>query len=87
VELEAALEERLKRNKTKVRLIEKPSKRDTELSEKRLIAMDSNHKMNTDGKFYYKKNYLKIVTTNLTIKETAEKIVNAFNFNYTASSS
>ena len=87
VELEASLEERLKRNKTKVRLTEKPSKRDTDLSEKRLIAMEFKHKMNTDRKFYYKKNYLKIVTTKLTIKETAEKIVNAFIFNYTASSS
>ena len=87
VELEASLEERLKRNKTKVRLTEKPSKRDTELSEKQLIAMETKHKMNTDGEFYYKKNYLKIVTTKLTIKETAEKIVNAFDFNYNASSS
>lgn len=81
VELEASLEERLKRNKTKVRLIEKPSKSDTKLSEKRLIAMDTKHKMNTNGKFYYQKNYLKIVNTNLTVKETVEKIVNAFDFN------
>ena len=87
VELVASLEERLKRNKSKVRLIEKPSKRDTELSEKRLIAMDSKHKMNTDGKFYYQRNYLKIVSTNLTIKETVEKIIDAFDFNYNASSS
>jgi hypothetical protein len=81
VELESSLEERLKRNKTKTRLIEKPSKRDTELSQKRLIAMDAKHKMNTDEEFYYQKNYLKIVNTNLTIKETVEKIVNEFEFN------
>ena len=81
IELEASLEERLKRNKTKIRLREKPSKRDTELSDKRLIAMDTKYKMNTSGKFYYQKNYLKIYNTDLTIKETVEKIVNAFNFN------
>lgn len=80
LELEASLEERLKRNKTKVRLIEKPSKRDTKLSEKQLIAMDTKHKMNTDGEFYYHKNYLKIVNTDLTVEETVEKIVNAFSF-------
>ncbi len=80
VELESSLKERLKRNKTEVRLIEKPSKRDIKLSEKRLIAMDTKHKMNTDGEFYYQNNYLKIVNTNLTVEETAEKIVNAFNF-------
>ncbi len=80
VELKASLEERLKRNKTKVRLIEKPSKRDTKLSEERLIAMDAKHKMNTDGEFYYQNNYLKIVNTDLTVAETVEKIVNAFGF-------
>ena len=43
--------------------------------------MDTKHKMNTNGKFYYQKNYLKIVNTNLTVKEKVEKIVNAFDFN------
>ncbi len=81
VELESSLEERLKRNKTKARLREKPSKRDIQLSEIRLIAMETKHKMNTDEEFYYQKNYLKIVNTNLTMKETVEKIVNAFDFN------
>jgi len=81
VELEAPLEERLKRNKAKIRLNEKPSKRDIQASERRLMVMEAKHKMNTDGKFYYQKNYLKVVNTNLTAKEVAEKIVNAFDLN------
>ncbi|MBY9000502.1 MAG: AAA family ATPase [Candidatus Heimdallarchaeota archaeon] len=80
VELDASLEERLKRNKTKDRLLEKPSKRDVELSERRLLKMEKQHKMNTNGDFYYTENYLKINSTELNAKEAAEKIKTVFNF-------
>ena len=79
VELEASLEERLRRNKTEDRILEKPSKKNMELSEKRLLEMEKKYKMNTDDDFYYSENYLKIDNTNLSAEETAEKVKTVFN--------
>lgn len=47
VELEADLKERLRRNKTENRLEHKPSKRDMEMSEKRLLTAEQKHKLNS----------------------------------------
>ncbi|MHA2253176.1 MAG: AAA family ATPase [Candidatus Kariarchaeaceae archaeon] len=79
VELEADLEVRLMRNKEPSRLLEKPSKRDTLESDKRLLQMEETYVMNTKADdFFYKENYLKINNTELEPHEVARKIINAF---------
>lgn len=81
VELEADLEVRLKRNKTENRLEHKPSKRDMEMSEKRLLTAEQKHKLNSEdgqGESLFK-NYLKINNTNITAKDVAKMIKNKFN--------
>ena len=78
VELEADLEERLKRNRGASRIREKPSKTDLELSEERLLSMEKKHVMNTNGMFFYQENYLKINNTTISAKQTAELIKKEF---------
>lgn len=76
VELEADLEERLKRNKTENRLKHKESKRDLEWSEKELIASVKKHKFNSDpgqGNELFE-NYLKINNTSISAVDTAKLI-------------
>ena len=75
VELEASQSERLKRNVGEDRLLEKPSKRDIEKSNSRLIENDHNHKLNLDvGDNFFYKNYIKINNEDLGPKEVARKI-------------
>ena len=78
VELEADLDERLERNKSEFRLSKKSSKRDTSRSEKNLLKTEGQYKMNTDGDFFYRENYLKINNTNLSPEETAKQIAQTF---------
>ncbi len=79
VELVAPQEIRLNRNVTENRLKNKPSKRDIEWSNARLIADDSNHRIvSNDGEIPYD-NYIKIDNSNLSAKETAKIIKNKFN--------
>lgn len=76
VELEADLDERIKRNKTENRLKHKESKRDLEWSEKELLASVKKHKFNSDpgqGKELFE-NYLKINNTNISAENTAKLI-------------
>jgi len=82
VELEANLEQRLERNKGEFRLSKKSSKRDTSRSEKNLLQTEEQYKMNTDDNFFYKENYVKINNTELSPEETAQKIVEAFRFEF-----
>jgi AAA domain len=79
VELEAALDERLKRNTGAFRLAQKPSKRDIVNSERRLLEADSQYKLNsrTDD-FFYSENYLKIDNTTLSPDEVAQQIIQNF---------
>ena len=80
VELEATLEERLKRNKTSNRLEHKASKRDLEWSEKDLLKSLTKHKFNSnhgEGEKIFK-NYIKINNTNLLAEETAKIIKEKF---------
>ena len=76
--MEADLEVRLRRNKEASRIKEKPSKTDLKLSEKRLLAMEEKHVMNTDSNFFYLENYIKINNNNLSAKNTAELIKKKF---------
>jgi hypothetical protein len=80
VELEADLDERLRRNEHEFRLLNKPSKRDLEFSRANLLNLEENYQLNTDGEFYYTENYVKINNTNLSANETARKIVEKFGF-------
>lgn len=80
VELEADLEERLKRNKMESRLESKPSKRDVLKSERILLENEENFKMNNlDGEFT-RENYLKINNSQLSPEEVAQEICEAFGF-------
>ena len=80
VELYADLAERVRRNEGESRLAEKPSKRDTEASRTHLLEVSRQHKLNTDGDFFYTDNYLRLDNTNLTPDEVARRIVEAFNW-------
>jgi cytidylate kinase len=82
VELEADLDERLERNKGEFRLSKKPSKRNTSRSEKNLLQTEENYQMNTNDDFFYQENYVKINNTDLSPEETANRIVEAFGFEF-----
>lgn len=81
VELEASLEERLRRNKTANRLEHKASKRDLEWSENDLLKSIEKHRLNSnpgEGEKIFK-NYLKIVNTDLSAIDVAQMIKEKFN--------
>jgi len=78
VELYATLEERLRRNRSPERLAAKPSKRDVEASERRLLANDQKFRLNTDGDFFYPDQHLRIDNTRRAPSEVAAEIVRHF---------
>ncbi len=81
VELEAPLEERLKRNKTSNRLEHKASKRNLEWSENELLKSMEKHKLNSEqgqGEKIFK-NYIKIYNEQISPEEVAEIIKEKFN--------
>ena len=78
VELEAELSERLKRNESEFRLSQKRSKRDIENSRERLLEDEEKYKLNSDGDFFHKENYLKLENTRLSASDAALRIVDAF---------
>lgn len=79
VELEASVEERLKRNRSPNRLKYKPSKNDFEASEKELLETDDNHILNTGKNGLKSENHLKVDNTNLNAVAVAKMIVERFN--------
>lgn len=81
VELEADQKIRLERNKTRLRLEEKPSKRDLEWSEDSVKKMDRDYRLNSSPTqpFEYSLNYIKINNTYLSASETAKLIKEHFN--------
>ena len=79
VELVAPQSVRLERNGSENRLKNKPSKRNIELSNKRLIDDDSNYRIESyDGEIPFE-NYIKIDNTNLSAEETSKMIKERFN--------
>lgn len=79
VELIASQEVRLERNKTENRLINKASKRDLEVSEKRLLNEENNHRLvSYEGEVPFK-NYLRINNDHIPANEVAEMIKKEFN--------
>jgi hypothetical protein len=81
VELYAEFEERLHRNKTPLRLEEKPSKRSIQRSDKRLREwFESNSQINSDLPFgLNNETYLKLDTTKLSVEESSDMIIKIFN--------
>ena len=80
VELEADLEERLKRNKTENRLEHKVSKRNLEWSENELLNSIKKHKFNSDegqGEKIFD-HYMKINNTNILAEDVAKMIKDRF---------
>jgi hypothetical protein len=78
VELVAPQEVRLQRNVTENRLKHKPSKRDIETSNARLIGDDAHHRcVSYDGEIPFD-NYIKIDNPHLSAAETARKIRDTF---------
>lgn len=79
VELEADLEERIKRNRTPNRLEHKPTKRNVEWSEKELKQSLEKHRLNSNDGEIKKEHYIKINNTNLSAEEVAQIIKDKFN--------
>ncbi|MEE4302201.1 MAG: AAA family ATPase [Pseudomonadales bacterium] len=75
VELKAGLEVRLRRNRGASRLREKPSKRDVAAAEKRLLASEESHQMNSRAPLALPWEHLLIDTTHLSSLDTARQIV------------
>jgi hypothetical protein len=75
VELEATLDERLKRNMTEFRLAQKPSKRNAAQSQHNLLDVETRYKLNSANDFFYRENYIKIDNTNLSAVDTAGVII------------
>lgn len=76
VELCADLQQRLIRNRTEERLAEKPSKRNVEQSERNLLELEREHRMNSDGTLPVKYRHLRIENSQLEATDVAEKIIN-----------
>ena len=78
VELEAKLKERLKRNKMENRLLNKPSKRNLEWSEKDLLKSVEKYRFNSKENEIKEKNYLRIDNTNISPDNVAKMIKDNF---------
>jgi hypothetical protein len=78
VELEADQAERLRRNETEFRLAHKPSRRDVESSRRRLLANDAEYKLNSDGYFVGRPDYLRIDNTSISAEDVAVAVIRHF---------
>lgn len=75
VELEAAQEERLRRNRTEFRLAAKPAMRDFDWSEATLLELDKRYELSSNGRFDDRDDWLRIDNTNLPAAAVAERIM------------
>jgi hypothetical protein len=80
VELEADVNERLKRNTTPNRLEHKPTKRNIKQSEEHLLSTMETMRLNSLENEIQAENYLRINNTDLSADEVALKIKDAFHF-------
>lgn len=78
VELEANIEERLKRNTHPNRLEHKASKRDTEASKKRLLDAYETYRVNSHPGEITREAYLRIDNTDVPAQEVARRIKERF---------
>ncbi|MCC5966807.1 MAG: hypothetical protein JJU24_11795 [Natronohydrobacter sp.] len=80
VELEAAFEVRLDRNRSENRLANKPTKRDLDWSDKHIREIQEKYRFNSiSGELAYD-NYLRIDNSNLAAAAVAKKICASFDF-------
>jgi len=80
IEFEADTDERIRRNTTPNRLLHKPSKRNVEDSEKRLLAVEKRYRLNSnEGEITHDK-YMRINTTNLQSDKVAMMIKEKRNY-------
>ncbi len=77
VELCADLDTRVLRNGSELRLSAKPSKRDVDASQERLLASEDKYQLNSDGDFPFPE-HLKIDNTHLEPRIVAEQIMARF---------
>lgn len=77
-ELFASQDERLKRNETEFRLLNKLSKRDVSSSRKSLLETDGKYRLTSNEDFFYPERHIKIDNTNLSAETTAKRIAEAF---------
>jgi hypothetical protein len=77
VELAAELDTRLARNRTELRLREKPSKRDVKQSEERLLDAEKRYRMTSDGDFPYP-HHLPVDTNHLAPDAVARQVARHF---------
>lgn len=77
VELHAPLEVRIARNESDLRLSAKPSKRDVSASRERLVAADSQYRLDSGGDFPFEA-YLRIDNSDLEPGAAAELIAGHF---------
>lgn len=78
VELEADYDTRLQRNKTENRLLNKPSKRNIEKSEKLFKDIENRHRLNSYPGEIKKENYIKINNTHVSPENIAKIIKDRF---------
>lgn len=78
VELACALDERLRRNETEFRLVEKPFKRDLAQSRQQLLEAETKYQLNSRGKYDGRADYLRLDNTTLTADEVAGRIIEHF---------
>lgn len=78
LELEASQAERLRRNQGASRLTEKPSKRDVAFSQRNLLELDRLHRLNSDGRFDDRADYLRIDNTRLEPTQVATAAISHF---------
>jgi hypothetical protein len=78
VELEAGLDERLKRNRTENRLAHKPSKRDLAWTDANVREMDAKYRLNSEDGEIVQPNYMRIDNTDLSPAEVAARIMTRF---------
>jgi hypothetical protein len=78
VELDASLDERLRRNETEFRLAEKASKRDVASSRRRLLEHEGQHRFSSDGAYDGRADWLRIDTTHKEPREVAELVIQHF---------
>lgn len=78
VELEADMDERLKRNRSPHRLEQKPTKRNVNRSETELLKTMKDYRLNSQKGEIKHENYIRINNTDLTPKEVAELITDRF---------
>ncbi|TMU85040.1 shikimate kinase [Bacillus sp. BHET2] len=78
VELEAGVEERLKRNRTPYRLEQKPTKRNVEQSEQHLLSTMDTLRLNSEEGEIKEEHYIRINNENLEPAEVAQMIKQRF---------